>query len=819
MPPEPLSVVDVRPRAVDVRPRAVDVRPGPRTATIPGATGDGEADTVEMRPDLTAYALLSAPARPSLSDYGPATVHWRNLSVDPDLTGLAPSRSRHARIALGRDGDRRLWSLPLRTLPAAGLAWHPTLPLVAGLLQRGRAVHPWTADYAARRVMVHERVRAALSLTPHGAGRRCLAWCGDGELALLTPPSPPPPAHPTRAPAPGAAEVRGPVVCEASGPGHVVFLPGLAELAGLAAVTVSVLNPATGALRVLDAPAPLLVGGLEPSPTGRRLLVDQVVGTDDSVRQTDDALRWSRAVVRTDLAVSDGWSEVPRTACWSGIGGGNRDGHGGGDRDDTIAVGAPVRGGTVIDLRALHPESRPGPGPGPGSGPGSGPSGRPAARLTVSHDPGEAPLWWRCLASDDEPLVISRHRHGLRLTTRHTTRRVPLPPEIPCPGGRTRLGPWAAAYAGADGVDVIVLEYAADGRAGLLVVDPGRGTARGVPVPPVREEDDGSPVRCWAAVLDGRPQLTVQHGSRLGLRRYALRGDRLEPVGGPWPLPARHVRRDRPMSTPGTALFPVSEPDGPRLLPVTPGVDGPQLLWIHAREYGSPPTPAYAHPSLSGTEAPTAVLDLPLRWPADARPADLHQQITGAVDAATHALREELGRTGPVVVGGHSFAATLALYALAHRPGLAGAIAHSGAYNRTLTPDGFQYERRTYWQAPDVYRAFSALDFAERLDRPVLLVHGCEDTNPATPPDQAVALYRAVVATGGHARLLLLPYEGHTFRHRESLDTVAREHDAWLLARSAPASRSRSRRHGDGRGSGCGPSADRRRTTDTSERT
>ncbi|MFB6978368.1 alpha/beta hydrolase family protein [Streptomyces scopuliridis] len=582
MPPESQSTADMG--------VAVGVRPRPRTATVPGTTDDGERDTVETRPDLTAYAVLTAPARPPVSDYNPATVHWRNLSLDPDLTGLAPSRSRHARIALRRDGDPRPWPLPLRTLPAAGLAWHPTRPLVAGLVQRGRTVHPWTADYATRRVTVHERVRAALSLTPHGRGRRCLAWCGDRELALLTAPSQPP-----RAPSAGPAEVWAPVVCEASGPGHIVFLPGLSELAALAAATVSVLDPATGALRVLTAPAPLLIGGLEPSPTGRRLLVDHAVGTDDSVRQTDDALRWSRAVVRTDLPASDGWSEVPRTARWSG------------DGEDTLAVAADVPAqGTVIDLRA------------------------------------------------------------------------PLP----------------------------------------------------------------------------RPR------------------------------PARHVRPVRPPSSAGTALFPASATDGPRLLPITPGTDGPQLLWIHARRYGSSPTSAYAHPSLTGTDAPTAVLDLPLRWPADARPADLHRQITGAVDAATRALREELGRTGPVAVGGHSFAATLALYALAHSPGLTGAIAHSGCYNRTLTPDGFQYERRTYWQAPEVYRAFSALDFAGALDRPVLLVHGCEDTNPATPPDQAVALYWAVVATGGHARLLLLPYEGHTFRHRESLDTVAREHGAWLLAHS-----------------------------------
>jgi dipeptidyl aminopeptidase/acylaminoacyl peptidase len=62
----------------------------------------------------------------------------------------------------------------------------------------------------------------------------------------------------------------------------------------------------------------------------------------------------------------------------------------------------------------------------------------------------------------------------------------------------------------------------------------------------------------------------------------------------------------------------------------------------------------------------------------------------------------------------------------------------------------------------------------------VLIVHGSEDTNGATPADQAVGLYRAIVATGGRARLLLLPYEGHTFRHRETHRAVAAEHRAWL---------------------------------------
>ncbi|TDB75953.1 hypothetical protein E1264_39155, partial [Actinomadura sp. KC216] len=171
---------------------------------------------------------------------------------------------------------------------------------------------------------------------------------------------------------------------------------------------------------------------------------------------------------------------------------------------------------------------------------------------------------------------------------------------------------------------------------------------------------------------------------------------------------------------------------------------------------------------------PVAILDLPLYWPADATPGLLHAQIIGAVEAARKHW------DGPVAVGGHSFGATLALYALAHVPDLVSAVVHSGCYNRTLTPTGFHHEKRFYWAAPELYHAFSALHFADLIDRPVLLVHGSDDGNPATPPEQSVELYRAILAAGGRARLVLLPFEGHEYRYRETHRAVAEEHRAWM---------------------------------------
>jgi pimeloyl-ACP methyl ester carboxylesterase len=198
------------------------------------------------------------------------------------------------------------------------------------------------------------------------------------------------------------------------------------------------------------------------------------------------------------------------------------------------------------------------------------------------------------------------------------------------------------------------------------------------------------------------------------------------------------------------------------------------LLWVRASRGPLDPSEPVAAP-LPDAGTAAATLDLPLHWPADATAGMLHDQIVGAVQAAADALDGDR-----IVVGGHSFGATLALIALAHVPGLAAGIAHSGCYNRTHTPFGFQYERRRYWDAPDIYTAFSALSFADRIGAPVLIVHGLEDANPATHPDQAADLYRAIVATGGTARLVLLPGEEHNFRYRETHARLARIQREWL---------------------------------------
>lgn len=152
------------------------------------------------------------------------------------------------------------------------------------------------------------------------------------------------------------------------------------------------------------------------------------------------------------------------------------------------------------------------------------------------------------------------------------------------------------------------------------------------------------------------------------------------------------------------------------------------------------------------------------------------EQIVGAAKAAIDEL-DRLGVGDPrrVVVSGHSYGAFMTANLLAHSGDLfACGIARSGAYNRTLTPFGFQSERRDFWSAKDVYMQLSPFTYANQIKQPLLLIHGQADNNPGTYTVQSERMYDALKATGGTARLVLLPHESHGYRARESvLHTLA----------------------------------------------
>ncbi len=142
----------------------------------------------------------------------------------------------------------------------------------------------------------------------------------------------------------------------------------------------------------------------------------------------------------------------------------------------------------------------------------------------------------------------------------------------------------------------------------------------------------------------------------------------------------------------------------------------------------------------------------------------------------------ELGVTDParVGVGGHSYGAFMTTNLLAHSDLFRAGIARSGAYNRTLTPFGFQSERRTLWEAPELYVKMSPFLHAHRIREPILLIHGEADNNSGTFPIQSERMYAAIRGNGGTVRLVMLPHESHGYMARESVEHTLCEMIAWF---------------------------------------
>ncbi len=157
------------------------------------------------------------------------------------------------------------------------------------------------------------------------------------------------------------------------------------------------------------------------------------------------------------------------------------------------------------------------------------------------------------------------------------------------------------------------------------------------------------------------------------------------------------------------------------------------------------------------------------------------EQITAAAAAHIAALAGQgIADPARVAVGGHSYGAFMTANLLAHTDLFAAGIARSGAYNRSLTPFGFQTERRNFWEATDVYDRVSPFRYADKITAPLLLIHGERDANSGTFPIQSERLFQAIQGTGGTGRLVILPYESHGYAARESVLHVLAEQLGWL---------------------------------------
>jgi len=225
----------------------------------------------------------------------------------------------------------------------------------------------------------------------------------------------------------------------------------------------------------------------------------------------------------------------------------------------------------------------------------------------------------------------------------------------------------------------------------------------------------------------------------------------------------------------------------------------PVLMWAYPREFNDPDVAGQI--SFSANQYPTisprspiplvaegfAVFDkvsMPIIAQEGKEPNDtFREQLIANAQAAVDTLVDlGIADRKQIAVGGHSYGAFMVANLLAHTDLFYAGIARSGAYNRSLTPFGFQNEERTYWQANDIYQQMSPFNYADKIKSPLLLMHGEMDQNSGTFPLQSERLFDAIQGVGGKARLVVLPFEGHSYTAKESLEHLLWEQSKFLKA-------------------------------------
>ena len=236
----------------------------------------------------------------------------------------------------------------------------------------------------------------------------------------------------------------------------------------------------------------------------------------------------------------------------------------------------------------------------------------------------------------------------------------------------------------------------------------------------------------------------------------------------------------------GTLYLPADYREGERL---------PVVIWAYPREFVSADAAGQVRSSdtrFTTISGPShlffltqgyAVFDgpsMPIIGGDTANDTYVEQLVASAAAAVDKLVEMGVGDRDRMGIGGHSYGAFMTANLLAHSDLFAAGIARSGAYNRTLTPFGFQNERRTYWEAPEIYYAMSPFMHAEAIDEPMLMIHGMADNNSGTFPIQSERMFHAINGLGGTARLVMLPHESHGYRGRESVMHALAEMISWF---------------------------------------
>jgi dipeptidyl aminopeptidase/acylaminoacyl peptidase len=301
-----------------------------------------------------------------------------------------------------------------------------------------------------------------------------------------------------------------------------------------------------------------------------------------------------------------------------------------------------------------------------------------------------------------------------------------------------------------------------------------------------------------AAVLkDDGSKLLIRRESSTDPPNYFLRTDGEQKQLTKFPDPFPELRKVKQQ------LVTTKRPDGVTIsftLYLPPGYETgkklPTVFWAYPREFNTADTAGQVSgsPNQFVTAAGTshlffltqgyAIMDevtIPIVGAPDKANDSYVEQLVSSAKAAIDRAAE-LGPidTDRIGVMGHSYGAFMTANLLAHSDLFRAGVARSGAYNRTLTPFGFQNERRTFWEAPDVYGKMSPFYHAHKIDEPLLLIHGEADNNSGTFPVQSERMYQAVRGTGGTVRLVMLPHESHGYAARESVEHVLAEMIGWF---------------------------------------
>ncbi|HEY0776984.1 MAG TPA: prolyl oligopeptidase family serine peptidase, partial [Gemmatirosa sp.] len=234
--------------------------------------------------------------------------------------------------------------------------------------------------------------------------------------------------------------------------------------------------------------------------------------------------------------------------------------------------------------------------------------------------------------------------------------------------------------------------------------------------------------------------------------------------------------------------------------------DGPLpfFLWAYPLEYGSAAAASQVVGSPYRFTRPTGASELfmltqgygvmenptmPIVAKDGREPNDTYveQLVSSARAAVDEIVTLGVGDRDRVAVGGHSYGAFMTANLLSHTSLFRAGIARSGAYNRTLTPFGFQGEERDYWRARELYTAMSPFTYADSMKTPLLLIHGMADDNTGTFPIQSERYYAALKGNGAKVRYVQLPAEAHAYRARESIGDTLAEMVSWLDTYVKPA--------------------------------